>query len=205
LGRIVSGAVGKKTSGLKTKNTKSCLTDAKQGINFIVCGPDDDNSSTAVWRSGNQTISHSLDCPPSSNQVLSKGVNYAVAVCGMSSVVEQKTKASLYFDLAYSELNAAVAFAIRCDCENLSADRLHFNPKTREISFNLNTDAKAIKFESTDFEIPAQAATKNENGSIVVDVPVFFVQLNEQWQVASITAKSAFNPEINKAKKAPGK
>ena len=73
---------------------------------------------------------------------------------------------------------------------------MHYFPEKRELSFNIETDAKNIKFEEVEFELP-QASTSGAAGKGAVSIPIFTICLNERWQL--IEAVNSIGDNLKRA------
>jgi hypothetical protein len=164
---------------------RQCLAETEKQILFRVCGPDENSLWRAIWRRGDEVISPEIGCrgnrfPP----IIDEQRDYFLAACDYKTEAENRNV--LEFEIAHQQLPRLIEFDLECICASLTASRFHFDLHSRAISFNLKTDATAIRFEGGEFRLPT--VSSEQEGRNVLSVPVFSILFNERWQVIGITA-----------------
>jgi hypothetical protein len=176
-----------KTDFASRRAFKKCVEQGKTDLEFRVCS--DGNSRRAFWSFGAHQISYEL-CDTGFEDT--PGKTYYVRVC---SDPRAKDSRRVEFSIANQEAQKGVDAYLKCSCSRLLVDRLSFNPQLRSLSFNMDTDAKMIAFAGGEFQVP-MISSSSLDGKLSMQVPVFTILFNEQWQIVGMTAAPRETPAI---------
>jgi hypothetical protein len=166
---VAKGDIGGRRSLLK------CIEGAKTDESFRICG------DKAFWHFGAQRVSYEL-CR-SDWEIAGK--TYLVRACPNASSTSKTI--SMTFNIASQDGPPGIRASIECACDNLWVDHMRFEPQVRSLSFNLETDAKVIKFAGGEFQVPP-IVSHPQDDKVSMRIPVFTIHFNEHWQIAKMTA-----------------
>lgn len=162
---------------------KKCVENAKTAAGFHVCS-DGPTRGRAFWRFGADQVSVDSSCELGSEVA---GETYFVRACPSTNSSYDATNRLIDFTIASHDAPRGMEANIECSCIRLWVDRLSFNPQLRTLAFNLDTDAKVIKFAGGEFHIPTMAS-RAIDGRMTMEIPVFTIRFNEHWQIVEMSA-----------------
>lgn len=165
---------------------RKCEADGKVGAGFKVCGPDADGDRTAYWSYQGALVETEFACTEGVESA--SGLDFLALSCRGENETQKPTGRWVMMEIASQNAPRDFSFKFTCkSCGILTARRLSFDGKHREITFNLETDAKIVDFEGGQFEVPPLTSRVAE-GKSVMSTPIFTVRLNEQWQIIEVSA-----------------
>jgi hypothetical protein len=166
----------------KRKAFSRCVENAKTAAGFHICS-DGTTRRRAFWQFGTDRVSMGLSCELGSDVA---GKTYFVSACPGRNSNDDGTNLWIDFTIASQDAPRGIEANIECSCNRLWVDRLSFNPQLRTLVFNLDTDAKVIKFAGGEFQVPT-IASRALDGRVAMEIPVFTIRFNEQWQIVEMT------------------
>jgi hypothetical protein len=180
---VAKGDTGSRRAFLK------CVDDARKEGGFRVCG--DPRPRQVLWQFGTERVSYEL-CGNGTDIV---GKTYFARACEEGFISGARW---LTFNIASQDAPRGIEALVDCSCDRMIADRLSFDPQLRTVSFNLDTDAKVIKFAGGEFHVPT-ITSRSHDGKQSMQIPVFTIRFNEHWQVVEITAVGGDAPAAQRA------
>ena len=169
---------------------RQCIDEAKKGASFRSCGYDKGYGSWLVtWPQKGEWVEPDLHCPAqrASSAVVDE-TTHLVLACNWKIDSLIREPPSIIFSIAHLSFRDPVYLKIGCSCKTLEADRLHFDVKKRLLTFNLATDASAIKVEERELQLPATKVNSGEKIAVMT-IPIFRVEFNEHWQIVRVNVE----------------
>jgi hypothetical protein len=175
----------KRGARARKQEIEECREKAKGASSIRLCGPGEYKESIAIWRLGDDLVELRIECTSDHYPTIDERRDRVVGVCE----TKQQTGNGriLEFVIAHQQSPKLIEFQVECVCDSLTASRFHFDFYNRAISFNLKTDATAIKLEGGEFRLPT-ISPEERDGRSALSVPIFTVQFNDHWQVIGIGA-----------------